>query len=91
MNNQPLHCPVCRLKLYKRKDGSVCKNHRCPLFHKCGAGWILSPLGIWFYQDKRAFRDLKYGVKPYVDWGKILLGAHALSLSKMNVGEVVLR
>lgn len=77
-------CPVCRDRLYTRKEGFACKNHRCPLYHKRSTGWILSRIGIWVYQDKRVLRNIKIGLHPNIDRVQILLGAYALSVAKEN-------
>ena len=33
-------CPICSLKLYKKYEGLVCKNHKCILYFKLEKGWV---------------------------------------------------
>ena len=37
-------CPHCNSKLVKKTEGWSCQNFCCPLYFKCGCGWIyISP------------------------------------------------
>jgi hypothetical protein len=33
-------CPICEHVLYKKYEGMVCKNFRCPLYFKLEIGWV---------------------------------------------------
>lgn len=50
-------CPICALKLYKRNEGSVCKNSNCFLYFKLAKGWV--------YLDGNKNNNLNYFKDEY--------------------------
>ena len=42
-NQENPRCPNCNLRLYKKHEGLVCKNHECFFYFKCGKGWNFIP------------------------------------------------
>ena len=64
MSNE--RCPLCDNRLYPKKYGCGCKNHKCKNFWKL-SGWVLQN-SIWVYQDngydRNARWDRKHGYSP---------------------------
>lgn len=52
MSDQPIpRCPVCNNRLYPKKCGYVCENHRCLFYWKRDGGWCLHD-SVWYYRDR---------------------------------------
>lgn len=51
-NTTQLTCPFCKNRLYAKRSGFVCKNHKCSFYWKLG-GWSCfeSNPKIWVYSD----------------------------------------
>lgn len=66
MSNNVIHCPVCSCRLYPKRNGLACLNHKCVLHWKLG-GWAFRD-SAWYYSDnisdRQAAWDIRHGYTP---------------------------